>query len=418
MPATVSIDWERTLSTKGSTRGTGYAASNKIITQDGLIHAGWLDTFGINRVQTLDSGGQPVTEPITVGEGPDNHCGHAITVDQEGHLHWIVGRHHRNPFLHRRSRFAVDARWWSEPNLTGGDNPTYPSIVCDKENTLHLVYRLSYHTPHEPKNYNPSFTLAYQRKLDGHPWTPPVDLVVADTPDGYTQFGASLTVDIGGRVHLGFHIYDDTKTKRGHTLGYLVSADCGNTWTKADGKEMPLPAGKHTADILESSDDIDVRVSNVVADSQSHPHLLACHRETGDNVLWSHDGSEWSSTGLLSALRQKQPNRAFSMDCCISIDGSDNLYVSTQVVDDPSQWGDVSSEVVLLFRPGGDDGFQVLPISEPDPTTPNWLPNLERIASSHQSMSVPHLLYTHGTRGVGCESEDYNDIRLVQLALS
>jgi len=441
---TVSIKWERTVSTKGSTRATAYMASNKIISHDGLIYATWLESPGRSMIDAFDESGEPIGAPQLLREGIDNHCGAALTVDQHGFLHAVCGSHNELPFDHRITRkpWSWD-NWWTARPIS--DSPTYPSLVCGLDNRLHLTYRWWHNIAIRggPRAYHVTPSLGYQRTRPGMNWdrfghrrdpvpvwSDPASMVVPLVPNGYCQYGSSLAVDGLGRLHLGFHVYDQKYTERGHTVGYMMSVDGGETWTNARGDELTLPCGPTGADTLESDFDgdietapFDMRASNVAVTPEGNPLIVAFHREDGHATLWeavnddTKNGPVWRSTNLLPVLREHDEQRYFSMDGTVTVDAAGNTYVAAQTVSELGHWGDGDSEVVLLFRPAGTHAWQVVDISEHTAYVPNWHPSLERIASPYQTMGTPYLLYQHGTKGTGCETYDDTEVRLVALAV-
>jgi hypothetical protein len=449
---TLSVDWERTISTSGATRATAYMASNKIVSNGDIVFVTWLDTPGRAMIRAFASDGTPQGDAVLLNEGIDNHCGAALCVEQNGYLHAVCGSHSEVPFSHRVSRepWSWD-NWW--PARPISDSPTYPSVACDTDNRLHLTYRWWHgiSAQDEPKAYHVAPTAGYQRSRKdmtwekfGHRrdvapfWTDPVSLVVPLVPNQYCQFGSSLAPDKLGRIHFGFHVYDQKYRDRGHTLGYLRSDDGGDTWRTAAGEEVVLPCGPTTADTLESDFTIpetsgdgllDMRSSNVAVTPEGNPLIAAFHRENGDAVLWEHDGESWHSISLLSVLNERgvlsehsvvsdsSTRRYFSMDGSLSVDRDGNTYLAAQTVQDPLHWGTPDAEVVVLFRPAMQrDHWQVLPISEPD-DSPSWQPSLERVTSVFQTMGTPYLAYQHGTKGVGCETYDLTEVRFVAMKL-
>lgn len=439
----ISRAWERTISTRGSTRATAYSASSKIVTHDGVIYATWLESPGRSVLGAFTESGEPLGAPVLLREGIDNHCGAALTVDQHGFLHTVSGSHNDLPFAHRVTRkpWSWD-NWWTARPVS--DNPTYPSLVCGLDNRLHLTYRWWRDTAilGGPKNYRVTPSLGFQRTRPGMSWegfghrrdpvpywNDPASLVVPLVPHGYCQYGSSLAVDRRGRLHLGFHVYDHGFNARGHTIGYMMSIDGGETWTTARGDVITLPAGPTGADTLESDFEnaseptpFNIRASNIAVTPEGNPLIVAFHGEDGHAILWelvTHGDAEpgWRATNLLTVLHTHDDSRVFSTDGTVSVDASGNTYVAAQTVTAAGNWGASDAEVALLFRPAGADTWQVLDISAHGTDTANWHPSLERISSPYQHMGTPYLLYQHGTKGVGCETYEDTEVRLVALSI-
>jgi len=410
----VRVASETTLSTHGSTRATLYNWANKIVTHEGRTHVGWLDYLAWNRMRTLDHATGEWGEVVTVGDGFDNHSGPALAIDEHGRLHAMVGAHGTSPFQYRASLEPNDAALW-QPPIQVGARPTYPSLVCDRENRLHLAYRGRGIAPSWLPN-RPAPHLMYQQKPAGGAWRDPVELVRSGEPYGYTQWGNGLCIDRRNRLHLVFHMYEGHPDGRGHTAGYMRSADGGITWTAADGSAIAIPAGRKTVDVLSHSPDLNFHVSNVACDAADRPHVIVFGEpEAGHADLHWHDGTAWAKRPLLDAVRQVRPDCFISQDATLAFDRDDNLYIALHTVTEADGWGGPGSHVVLLFSADGGRTFTGIPVSHDD-DQPNWQPSLERVSGFYQDTpQVPRLMYTHGTKGVGCASEHYTEVRFVTL---
>ena len=105
------------LSTTGSTRGTAYTMSNKILTHEDKTHVVWLDQIHKTYVRTYNHKARRWSAPVFVSDGDDNHAGAAFAMDSQGHLHLVFGPHH-NPI-----QYAVSAKpnsttkWRRQPSL-------------------------------------------------------------------------------------------------------------------------------------------------------------------------------------------------------------------------------------------------------------------------------------------------------------
>ena len=83
------------------------------------------------------------------------------------------------------------------PNFA--DKATYPSLVCDENDTLHIAYRSSSTTP---------WGLMFQRLPKGGAWSEPI--VLASPPAGHAGYGHfhhTLTIARDQALHLAFDIY-------------------------------------------------------------------------------------------------------------------------------------------------------------------------------------------------------------------
>jgi hypothetical protein len=384
----------KVLSARGSTRATAYSMSNKIITARGKIFVTWLDFVADARVATYDIALDRWQEPLLLGKGEDNHGGPALTMDGLGHLYVMFGPHH-GPFQIRRSRRPHDAGEWDAVERVAVSG-TYPSLVCDDHDTLHLTCRGDVHRG------NGGWLLMYQRRPNGGTWSTPRAILVADPPYKYTQFGNSLAVAGDDVLHLVFHIYaGDPRESKGTHVGYLRSRDGGSTWETAAGLPVELPATPRTPCFIEQGTELDMRVGNVAVDSRNRPWLTVVHLEKAPRSvsLWHLEDGRWKSRDLRQAVQTEHRHRGL-VDATMTFDRNDVMYVActTQEGEAREYWGHPELETALLTSTDGGATFDCVPLSERDPRLPNWLPSIER-PFGPRPIDVPSLIYTHGDKG-------------------
>jgi len=396
----IGVEFTDVVSTGGSTRGTAYAMSNKIITRGGGVFAAWLDHESEVRMVRYDAAAGTFGAVEHIGTGTDNHGGPAVTLDSGGHLHVVFGPHH-GPFQYRSTSVPLDITAWSDIE-TFGDSATYPSLVCDAADTLHLTYRGG----DSPNG------LLYQQRPSGGDWSDPVRIVDADVAPGYTQFGNPLAVAADGTLHLGFHIYDeDPSPGAGKALGYLRSPDGGTTWESVDGVAVPLPATPDTDCFVEQDDALDMRIGDLVLDPDGDPWLVAIHLEEPQHVqLWTHDGSGWLSYDPTPTFEAAFPDWVLCGGTMTFDEGGVLYLLATTAEAGAETWfGDPSHEIVLLTSLNGGQAWQVQQVSTTDATTSNWLPSIGR-PFGPDSISVPSFLYTHGNKGDSLPTDDPTEI--------
>jgi hypothetical protein len=219
-----------------------------VVSNDGIAHVIWGETTDPEEdvpgvptyVQSYDrEAGERLGSPELIGYGApanDIHNRPSITIDSEGHLHGVTGTHGA-PFQYARSETPNTAHdGWTEAESVGEDlSQTYVGLVCDADDTLHLVYRL-WRDHVDPYPNSHGAVLAYQRKPPGESWSEPRHLVVAAFP-GYSVFYHRLTIDRRNRLLLSydywsvfkFYRYDYPETA-GHHRKTIVSSDGGDTW--------------------------------------------------------------------------------------------------------------------------------------------------------------------------------------------
>jgi hypothetical protein len=298
----------------------------------------------------------------------------------------VFGPHH-NPFQYRKTVAPFDVSEWTSAE-TFGDNATYPSLVVDADDTLHVAYR---------GGPSPN-RLVYQRRPQGGAWSSPVWLVDADIPPGYTQYGNSLAVDADGAIHLGFHIYDQVTPAAGKAFGYLRSSDGGTSWTCADGTLQEPPVTRSSPCMIESSAALDMRVGNVALAPDGVAWLVGTHLEGAAPTVrlyhWQPGG--WASVDLLPFVQQVQPHR-YVTDATMTFDAFGTIYVAATTVEAgySTPFGDASHEVVLLTSFDGGASFTFRPLSTANASLPSWLPSIERPFGGIP-IGVPSVLYTHG----------------------
>jgi len=400
----LALETRVTVSERGSTRGTAYAAANKIVTIDGRTHVSWLDSGSITMIQTFDASGEALTEPVEVGRGLDNHGGPALCADSQGHLHIFFGPHH-GPFQYRRTVRPNDITEWA-PVEEIGDTATYPSVVCDSQDTLHLVYR----------GGAAPWKLMYQRKPKEGAWTPPVALMKSPVEKGYTQWGNALTIDAQDRLHLAFHFYDVELHKAGFAWSYLYSDDGGVTWRTASGKPIELPGTIETCEPVLNGDAIDLRMGNCSVAPDGVVYATVLHYTKGSSSeLWKLEDGKWTAIALTPVVREFCAGPADAnpvREAVVHVGTDGTVYVALTV--GAGSWGAPGQEVALLVSRDAGATFSVHRVSPVDEETPNWLPNIERNVG-RPFVDRPHLVYTHGHPGETCTPDIKTEIVFVTL---
>ncbi len=392
---------QHTLSTTGSTRGTAYTLSNKIVSWGGRTHFAWLGNVAECMVATLDRNTGEWLGTWNVGTGFDNHGGPAMVADSLGYLHIVFGPHHGD-IQYRRSARPNDASEWIDMGVFG-KGATYPSLVCDSTDTLHCTYR----------GLGNPWQTAYQRKPKDGDWSDPVALVDAAVPDGYTQYTNALAVGQGDSLHLAFHIYD-LHPAGGKSAGYLKSADGGDSWTLADDTPVELPYTPDMPGWVEQGPDLDMRVGNVALSPEALPYFVIGHYKPkpGRAALYHWDGEDWVSRDLAPEVRALMPG-AYIMHGTCSFDDRGVLYVAVSASERGS-WGDPTQRVFLLVSDDRGLTFETTMLSDADSPASNWFPSLER-TTGHNRVSVPHLIYTIGQSGSNNAESLDTEIRAVTL---
>ena len=401
--APIHIAYKHCLSTTGSTRGTAYTMSNKIVTLGSRTHVAWLDAVSKTTVATYDNEKHEWLGQWLVGEGHDNHGGPALTADSQGYLHIVFGPH-GGEFQYFRSARPNDASEWVSMGLFGVTG-TYPSLVCDSDDTLHCTYR----------GLTVPLKLTYQRHPLNGEWSEPVALVEAAVPDGYTQYTNALAVGADDSLHLVFHVYD-LHPAAGKAVGYLRSTDAGDSWALADGTPVDLPFSPKKPGMVEQGPELDMRACNVALSPEGHPYFIAAHFETTPSLtrLWHWDGQAWQSTDLTPAIQEQLPGGGTSRGT-LSFDASGGLWVALEA-GGKNEEGDSISWIAVLYSADRGETFAAVLASPPSPggDVRNWYPSLER-QTNHHEVGVPHLVYTCGVKGKDNSDPAGTEIHFVAL---
>lgn len=190
-------------------------------------------------VATYDRRTGTLGEPQLVGHGPpanDVHNTPCITIDSQGYLHVLIGTHGR-AFRYSRSLLPNDASggWTPSVEVGAGLRQTYVGLVCDPDDTLHVVFRLWMvgDGRFPASNYA---ALARMSKRPDQPWSEPAPLVLAPFSE-YSIFYHRLTNDRRGRQFLSYDYWSTfwfyRNDHRGHRRALMFSPDGGNTWQLA-----------------------------------------------------------------------------------------------------------------------------------------------------------------------------------------
>jgi len=387
------------LSADGSTRATRYANANKIVTFDATTHVAWLDSGSRTMIATRDRTTGNWSRPVHLGSGVDNHGGPALTCDSQGHLHLLFGPHAESQFRHFRSAKPNDTSQWIKLERFGS-YPTYPSLVCDHDDTLHIVYRGG------PQPRHP-FQLLYQRKPKGGGWSDPIALATClSNWNDYTAYHASLSIARDNSLHLAYDIYYNGSAL---VAGHLMSDDAGSSWRLADGRELDLPVSPST-DVFFATSDQPLKVKNIVCDSKNRPWFcLATAESSCGLMIHHHDGKQWRSFDPASRLDRPEmkPNGGIGT---ITMDTRDRLYLAG--LRGSSVRGGVRGEVVLLCSDDRGERFRSLPLFPPDSTLPHAGVTLER-PTGHNGVDTPLVLFSTGEKGAS--NQDNNEKHLVRV---
>ena len=405
----ISVSSRHLLSSNGSSRGTAYAMSNKIITRGDQIIACWLDKPGMSTVRALNRETEELSPKVEMGQTAmvDNHCGPALVDTSDDHLHIVIGSHNR-PFRYRRTVRSGDISEWT------GEKPflpdaTYPSVVVSPSDKLHLTSRA-----YLPRGE--TCKLVYQHRLpEDDSWSEAIALVKTPAEDGYVSYTNSLTIDSQGTLHLTFQLFHGDP-QVSPFVGYLRSPDDGTTWTHSDGTPVELPGTIDTVEIVDEYTDGHVYCHSVVCDLAGHVFILATAAETEWISLYrlNHPG-QWKRIDLLPPIRGMFPDYIMGVQGNLSFTDDGTLFVAMDVKKLGGRWADVSTESILLHSSDLGETFSGLNVSQLNSEIPHFLTSVERPINGQPLDHLPSLIYTAGFAGGSNQTEDTTEIHLVTL---
>jgi len=408
----------------GSERATS-GNGNKIVTFDGKTHLVWQDSNEqgyFARVRTLDRKSGKWSPVYTLGVGTDNHARPTITCDSQGYLHVIIGGHHTG-LQYRRSVRPGDASQWTDVEAFG--KTTYPLLICGPDDTLYLVGRHDagwkgmdcYSKPPGRKWQQRGLLVAKQKRYEFYAayhnalaWGPQ-----HRTLHMSTGFFMGLRGD-GSRNLRGLH----------QAVGYMRSEDFGETWTKADGTAIELPATTDTIDLIDegiraaeatNKPKPGIQHCGIAVDSSNRPYgVYVRHTPTPGRIfLKTPDGvGGWEDRPLRETIEKRWPGRV-AVGCNVSMTGDDIICLmltlaplkhpaanwSPGIFGRPAFWlRDHPNIQQIVWLDSGDGGrtFTSREVIPHDPDRGTLLPTLERPTGFNGPPPgrLPSLLYFEG----------------------
>lgn len=408
-----------TLSTLGSNRGTSYPWINKMVSlTNGNVrktHVVWLDNQ--NQDTTPGNGGptdvmyshyddsnSTWSAAIRLGTGADNHGGSAIASDSQGRLHVVYGPH-EGIFKYRYTPTPGNYTQWSTEVTFGQGYGTYPSLVIDANDTLHLTCRDNLGAG-APK-------LVYYRKPGGGSWSTGTVLVDSQKPSNtYIQYANALAIDGLGRLHLAYNIEAEEygPTYPSQYVYYMRSDDGGTTWRTANGTPLTLPVTSTTGEVVMEDtftmypNTPGIAVQNIVTDANNRPWIVASIGSPRSSYLCNFDGTYWNMVELLPVLQRYYPGGYTHYDTVASITEGGDLYLFTSFNPQgvptwgnyPLQTGLLRASVSDVATNGQNAVFEWMKISNLDATRPGWNCSIERNVGHNLVNGAPSLLYQVG----------------------
>jgi hypothetical protein len=401
------------LSDTGGDRATAYFMSNKIVRREGHLFCTWIDSNRVNQWAMVEQKSGEIVHRGAIGEPRrDNHAGGTLTIDPDGDLHLLTGDHH-SPFVHFRLAAGDKPTEWKavEDGKAIGEMSTYPSLVCDRAGTLHLIYR---------HRALPHYFVDYcQRRKDGA-WTKPRTLLRASVTD-HTWMSNALEIGPDGRLHLVVsNTHPLPEAGRYYGASHLYSDDAGETWRQFESDE-PLKLPLEVAKLARIEGDkldperIEEKVApwdqgSIFVNSYHHQMVLSCpvidgkgkvsvivhNTLQGAADLYQHDGQRWIASPLLPAVEKLLPDFRISYSSQLARHADGTLEAVLMAMPQEAKgWGDPRTELVRLQCNSAGDLQTSELVRSIDPELAHWQPSLERW-NWHAPRPAPALLFTRG----------------------
>ena len=213
----------------------------------------------------------------------DLHENPAMTIDNDGYI-YVFYNDHDNMRMKKSSNPEDITSWDSAIDPTDGYG-TYPKTFVDSSNTIYLLHM--HHIGNSPD------TLVLTKSTDGGSTWSTEDLII-DLDNDYAYVFKAL-IDSNDVIHLAFSIYDTSQSRR-RDIFYMKSADGGNSWQKADGTSISIPAKEGDADKAYTGSNAFNQGFDLVLDSNNYPIMAYSDAKVYGIVRWT--GSSWESHSL------------------------------------------------------------------------------------------------------------------------
>ncbi len=415
------------LSEIGSGRATAYWEQNKIITIGDRTHVVWLDAslegFRV-RGRTLNRATGQWSPTVTIGEGQDNHGGPGLTVDSKGYLHILYYPHHEQ-LRYRRSLRPNDISEW-EAETKFGVGLSYPVVICGPDDTLVLTARRGYHDAERKPIASAKMEQELWKKTAGGEWQRQSTIIRARHA-GYAQFAVALAWGRDRKtIHLNCRIVEGAPSlpKPINTVAYMVSPDAGETWTRADGTPITLPATVDTIDVLAHDGGLTgprLGSGPLGVDREGVPHLIYTANVEGSSRLYLATvapGVGWTRRDLTpevpEGVRGWQIN--LGMGGGLSFSQSGRATIVAVVLNAPpeerqplKEWGHRTTEILRLWSDDDLRTFRSEILAPIDAKEAHWLPNIERATGHNQVPQDSGIIYTGGGPGPGLKDLELNN---------
>ena len=241
----IFVVWARPVAVPGHQGTPIYIAQYNRTEKRFVVGSTWVGSNGVE----VDSHNQPV-----------------VGVDGTGYIHVLLGSHgtmenNYETVLHTRSENPLDASSFTKPIRLPASGCTYPDLVIDRNDTLHVVCRRYEEYAHvvpetfsqgyvyknkRPGDYSEGFPLyprsqlAYFRKRAGEDWSfQPLVVTYFGT---YVYWHNHISLDANDRIFVSYRYgpHINPALAQPADPAILFSPDGGDTWKLATTKDLHL----------------------------------------------------------------------------------------------------------------------------------------------------------------------------------
>jgi hypothetical protein len=393
------------LTETGCDRATAYTMSNKVVQVGDNLLATWIDVDYLNHWALVSSSTGQILNQGTIGFNlEDNHCGAGMWKDSNDNIYVVTGSH-----------------WWGryfdafKVNVDGTDvtvnhqgmlgRGTYPAVMVDSNDTLHLAYR-----------YGPYDSVRYMRRPDGGSWTAPTELVTRDPRSGsaYQYWTQAFGLGADGRLHQVFLNYNLNTGSVVYGASHAYSDDGGVTWNQygtgsfAMGTQVQdlatFSTPEHeTHDGPYSAPHPHINLSNPVIDDGGLPWVVFDNGSDRAAYLYHYDGTEWISYPLNDLIEEVFPGFGANAQSALSrhADGTLEILLNTGPLsrssgDTTDDWGNPETEIVRILMDPDTLEAWAEGVAPADPDEARWLPAIQQWTPL-DPFDSPAMLYTYGS---------------------
>lgn len=399
------------LTEDGCDRATAYHMSNKIVRRDDGVFITWLDSSYKNIVARVEPDTGEVTARKYVGQGFDNHCGAAMTMSSDGRLHIVCGSHHTG-LLYRAGDDPADPHSWGIPEATGS-TATYPSMVCDLEDNLHLAHRT------KGKGAHDLWGVCYLKRTANSPWGYSFLLTQAPAPL-YSYPTNCLTVGPDGTLHVVIEWYktwpNNAEPPRTMAVSHLQTRD-GMQWFHTDGRPVSiLPVQLEDTSPVVFRGGANMRPGNIAILPDGRPCFGIW--DAGDSTLElavRNADNNWNIIDVGGMLGAEETKKFAGVAQVSPTPGGDIILAIACSPD--GKWGGLKNEIcVMKLNPDRPEILHSETIEKIEPDEPDWLPSIEKFPPGVYRES-PWLIWQSGRRGEGCINKARAKVKLARLDL-